>query len=145
MEKKRSAGVILFGLIGILLCLFYLIFVGLSIRLGIRSFQLKWLLAHFWLTATIGICLGVCAIFVLKLKNWARIIYLISLVTLPLILWRDINFLNTMGLFAYDLSLSNELWNFSELIVFSLGPVNIFLFVAALIFFTRPRVKEQFR
>jgi hypothetical protein len=144
-EKKRSVGVTVFGIIGLLLSLFHLIFVGLSLRLLIESVQLKFLLIRFLPTAVAGFFLGICAIFVLRLRNWARIMYLISIPVIVLIAYWSCRFLNIMGYFVYDWTLAYKLWKFSGSALILLGTINIFHFLAALVFFTRPKVKEQFR
>lgn len=135
MERRRLIGVLLFGIIGMLQSLSHLIFVGISLNLLIRSFQLKFLLMKFLPVTVAGIFLGVCVIFVLRLKNWARIMYLISILAIALITHWTCQFLSTAGYFVYSYSLAITLWKFSKLAFLLLEVVNVVSFVTALVFF----------
>jgi len=117
MEKKRSVGVMVFGILALLFSFAYL--TEISILSKVLDTKIVVLMGFGFL---------ISGIFLLKLKNWARILFLFT---------------------AGAQSLVYIWWNFTvkrdflEHLVLLF--VAILLFLIFYYFFTRPKIKEQFK
>jgi len=143
MEKKRSAGVIVFGIIGIIIGLVILYWFVHMLRISIlytfhRPNILSRLLTLFFFSTT-GISFVVCGISILKLKNWARILIMPLMVIYSILgsyityAWIILQYPDDPILFKFVLPVGSYL-------VFFLAPLIISIY-----FFTRSKVKEQFK
>lgn len=119
MKKKRSVGVTIFGIFAIMFSFAYLT----EIQRLSKVIDLK-------IVVIMGISFLVFGIFILKLKNWARILFLFVIggQSLIYVSWG----------FAHG---ANK--GFLEYFVMLI--VAVFLFLVSLYYFTRPKVKEQFK
>ena len=131
--KKRSKGVIFFGvlssLIGAMLLASY--FGGGFSLFDLDSFNLL------RLTATIGFILS--GLFILNLKNWARILFLVLM---------GVNMFGGLygTYFGFPLTVVPVSGNGFLNVYFPTFLIGSFLpFMISIYFFTRPKVKEQFR
>ena len=128
MEKKRSVGVTIFSVIMIIAGI-VLIFATYSVPLIIESFMP---------TAMLSLCIIIIVgIYILKRKNWARI-----LVLWVTSLWVIVGLLTTYSsIFKTAMPGSKLVVNIvADFLIWHFLP-----FVTTFYFFTRPKVREQFK
>lgn len=140
MEKKRSLGVTIFGFLVVLPSLLFWIsqFRELIERdMGIggdKEFWLEYIYAGifgiFISAFFILLCIGI-----LRLKNWARLIYLCYVWIIQL----------TFAIFLFGFSYNDILNTRSPLGVKISSAIFLVYTILPIIFFTRPKVKEQFK
>ena len=149
MEKKRSFGVTVFAFLGFFVALSTILINPSKVVLYSLSFTLVIILLSYNL---------------LKLKKWSRIILLIingiaalcGLLTSIVIIWliltnaniQNVSFVASLRM-LYPLSAQKQIWKSLCPYLPILTPI-LFVIMAAyiygfIIFFTRPKVKEQFK
>jgi hypothetical protein len=133
MVKKRSAGVTIVGVYAIIIS-FFLLYIYISVIL-LPSVNFIAPLMNI----IIAISIGMSGIFILRLKNWARILFIFQM-----IYWVIIGMRGVHALFILDFSGIGKGNNYPNAWIgfgiFSLLPAIIIIY-----FFTRPRVIEQFK
>jgi hypothetical protein len=132
MEKKMSAGIAAVGIYAIIIS-FFLLYVYISLML-LPSGKFLVLL----IPIIIAISIGLSGIFILRLKNWARILLMFQMVY-----WIFIGIRGVHVLFILSSSGIGKGSNYPN----AWTGFGIFFLLPAIIviyFFTRPKVKEQF-
>ena len=126
MKKKRSVGVTAFGIIGIILSLSFLI----NFNMGSLIWTICFLFLYFYL---------------LKLKNWARL-WLIIINGVPVVISIIINILFLFSLSGSKIAiLFKNAFPKNTILALIITIIVHFYLLGFLIFFTRSKVKEQFR
>lgn len=140
MEKKRPVGVIVFGIIGIIIgsaVLFYLSMLEINPEIRSRNFL-------FPLHLTVGISFIVSGIAMFKLRNWGRILFLWLMIIYSLFGLVIAFVFYILSYRPYDPQMYRFVYEFGL-------PVGIYVAffllpsVTSIYYFTRHKVKEQFR
>ncbi len=136
MAKKRSVGVTVFGIVAIIISVLHVLpcILILTTTYQIRLGDIILVIS----IALIGFAFGFSGIFLLRLKNWARILFMFQMVYLAVILiaFRPFCFL----MWLMKSGIEDCLKSLFAWLVCLVLPCSIFIY-----FFTRPKVKEQFR
>lgn len=140
MEKKRTVGVIVFGIIGISIGL-----AAILIHVIINQNSSSWSLSPFSLPYLIAaINFIVSGISMLKLRNWGRILFLWLMIIYALFGLFGALFLYIFYPPFYDRSYESKMTIRSISVGFYFA---VFLLpsITSIYYFTRHKVKEQFR
>jgi len=133
MEKKHLMGIKACGIEALLISLL-LLFAYFSL-LALPSMNLRFLI----IPISIAIGFGVSGIFIFKLKNWARILFMFQMMY-----WAILGLKGVRAFYILDLSEMVKADNYPES---WLGWLIFFIFPASasIYFLTRPKVKEEFK
>lgn len=136
MEKKRPVGVTVFGIAGIIYG--SLILLGILFYMGYIGSIPSYMVSYVLILIFFGIGFAVSAIYILKLINLARLVFICLMI-----------FYLLAGVFPAYALIIVELADVGILAGLFLMAVYLLFFllpsVASIVFFTRPKVKEQFK
>ena len=131
MEKKRSVGVFVCGIIAIVISL-YLLYAYITLSDMPPPDRISLIMP-----GIIAISFFISGIFILRLKNWARILFMIQMVYYVFVGLRGVTYiLSIEKIFKGHISQMSWL---AWLLLFFLPSVS------SIYYLTRPKVKEQFK
>ena len=134
--RKRSKGVTVFGIITILISISYLLPVSIAFLLFLSTSRVPVSFAggDYSKGLILGLCWMTSAIYILKLKKWGRssIIILNCYMIFDNMFWMIFNF---------NVVFKQATWPAT----LTIAILNVITAICFIIFFARPKVKEQFK